>query len=54
MLEGRTPEQKKRLIEEVTQAVTRTIGVPEMAVSVFIQETKYENHGQGGKQSQPR
>lgn len=52
--EGRTAKQKLALIERVTQSLVETIGVPAQAVTVFIQEYRSENHGQGGKNHRPR
>ncbi|AOM81514.1 2-hydroxymuconate tautomerase [Salisediminibacterium beveridgei] len=49
MLEGRTDEQKKALVEEVTKAVTKTTGAPDERVSVVIEEMKPENFGMGGQ-----
>ncbi|MCK1994580.1 2-hydroxymuconate tautomerase [Peribacillus muralis] len=43
MLEGRTDEQKKALVEKVTAAVTETTGAPAEAVTIFIEEMS-KNH----------
>lgn len=43
MLEGRTDEQKKALVEKVTAAVTETTGAPAEAVTIFIEEMT-KNH----------
>ncbi|QEA13037.1 4-oxalocrotonate tautomerase [Comamonas flocculans] len=48
MLEGRTPEQKKAVIEKVTQALVQAVGVPASAVRVLIQEVPKEHWGIGG------
>jgi len=38
MLEGRTDEQKKALLESVTRAVRKSIGAPVESIRVWIQE----------------
>lgn len=38
MLEGRTEEQKKALLESVTRAVRESIGAPVETIRVWIQE----------------
>jgi 4-oxalocrotonate tautomerase len=48
MLEGRTDEQKRALVEEVTTAVSGTIEAPKERISVVIEEMKPENFGQSG------
>ena len=46
--EGRTPEQKKRLMEEITDAVVRNFAVPADAVVVTIVESPKINKSKGG------
>jgi 4-oxalocrotonate tautomerase len=48
MLEGRTPEQKKAVIEKVTQALMEAVGAPKEAVRVWIHEMPKENWGIAG------
>ncbi len=48
MLEGRTPEQKKAVIEKVTQALIEAVGAPKEAVRVWIHEMPKENWGIAG------
>lgn len=48
MLEGRTPEQKKAVIEKVTQALVDAVGAPKEAVRVWIHEMPKENWGIAG------
>ena len=45
MLEGRTPEQKKAVIEKVTQALVEAVGAPQASVRVWIHEMPKENWG---------
>lgn len=47
--EGKTTEQKKALIEEVTRAVTSTLEVPPEAVWIVIKDIPRSNWGQGEK-----
>jgi 4-oxalocrotonate tautomerase len=48
MLPGRTSEQKKGLIREVTDAVVKNCGVKADAVRVLIQEIAPEHWAVGG------
>lgn len=49
MLEGRTEEQKKALVEKVTQAVCETANAPKENVVVFIEEMSKNHYAVGGK-----
>lgn len=49
MLEGRTDDQKKALVEKVTAAVVETTGAPSEKVVVFIDEMTKNNYGIAGK-----
>jgi 4-oxalocrotonate tautomerase len=49
MLEGRTDEQKRALVEKVTAAVTETTGAPIENVTVFIEEMSKNNYAVAGK-----
>jgi 4-oxalocrotonate tautomerase len=49
MLEGRTDEQRKALIEKVTDAVVETTGATREKVVVFIEDIDKNNYGVGGK-----
>ena len=48
ILEGRTTEQKRALVERVTTVVSETIHSPAERVSVVIDEMKTENFAVGG------
>lgn len=48
MLEGRTDDQKRELVEKVTEAVTSTTQAPAERVSVVIEEMKPQNFGLAG------
>jgi 4-oxalocrotonate tautomerase len=49
MWEGRTPEQKRKLVKTVTSAVAKAIGCPEEAVVVVIHDSPKVNWGMGGE-----
>ncbi|MBM7540848.1 2-hydroxymuconate tautomerase [Amphibacillus cookii] len=49
MLEGRTDQQKKDLVEKVTDAVVETTGANREKVVVFIEDMKREHYAVGGK-----
>ncbi|MBB6453904.1 4-oxalocrotonate tautomerase [Salirhabdus euzebyi] len=49
MLDGRTEEQKKALVEKVTEAVSETTGAPKEKVVVFIEEMTKNHYGVAGK-----
>jgi 4-oxalocrotonate tautomerase len=48
MVEGRTPEQKKAVIEKVSQALVEATGAPIANVRVWIHEVPKENWGISG------
>lgn len=48
MLEGRTEEQKRALVEEVTQAVSKTVNAPAENVTVVIEEMAKNHYATGG------
>ena len=48
MIEGRTDEQKRALVKEVTEAVSRTVNAPVENVTVFIEEMSKNNYGVAG------
>lgn len=48
MLKGRTLEQKRALVEKVTEAVVETAKCPKEAVKIIIREMEFENYSQGG------
>ncbi|NUK29978.1 4-oxalocrotonate tautomerase [Parageobacillus sp. VR-IP] len=49
MLVGRTEEQKKALVEKVTEAVAETTGASKDKIVVFIEEMTKNHYGVGGK-----
>jgi 4-oxalocrotonate tautomerase len=49
LLEGRTLEQKKVMVEKVTQAIVESVGAQPEKVSIIIREMAKENYAQAGK-----
>jgi 4-oxalocrotonate tautomerase len=49
MIEGRSDEQKKALVEKVTTAVSETTGAPTDKVVVFIEEMSKNHYAVNGK-----
>jgi len=49
LLPGRTEEQKKALVEKVTEAVVETTGASKEKVFVFIEELRKDHYAVGGK-----
>ena len=47
--EGRSIEQKRGLVKDITEAVCKNFAVPPQAVSILIHEGKKENRGKAGK-----
>jgi 4-oxalocrotonate tautomerase len=48
MLEGRSVEQKRRLVREMTTVVAKYTGAPEEQVDVVIDDYPKENWAKGG------
>lgn len=47
--EGRTVEQKRGLVRDITEAVCKNFKVEPQTVTILIHEQKKENRGKGGK-----
>jgi 4-oxalocrotonate tautomerase len=47
--EGKTIEQKRGIVKDITEAVTKNFKVPPEAVSIIIHETGRENRAKAGK-----
>ena len=47
--EGRTVDQKRGLVKDITEAVCKNFNVPPEAVSIHISEGKKENRAKAGK-----
>jgi len=48
LLEGRTLEEKRGLVKDITAAVVRNIGTPVESVTVSLVETAKTAKGKGG------
>ncbi len=48
MLKGRSLEQKREMVKEVTEAIARTANCPKEAVKIIINEMDYENFSEAG------
>ncbi len=48
MFEGRTLEQKRNMVKEVTSALVKTVDCPPEAVRIIIREMKKENYAVTG------
>jgi len=49
LLEGRTLEQKRLLVEKVTQAIVESIGAPAENISIIIRDMEKTNYAKAGK-----
>jgi 4-oxalocrotonate tautomerase len=49
MLAGKTAEQKRELVEGITAAVVKALGVEPGKVTIFLAEYGAQNIGKGGK-----
>jgi 4-oxalocrotonate tautomerase len=49
IIEGRTIEQKRGLVKDVTEAIVKNIGCQPADVHIDIVDLKKENLGQSGK-----
>ncbi|MDD0840635.1 4-oxalocrotonate tautomerase [Curvibacter sp. HBC61] len=49
MMEGRTIEQKKKLVEEITRVSVEILGGSPESVDIIITDIKRENWATGGK-----
>lgn len=48
IFEGKSLEQKRMIVREITDSLVRSINCAPEAVSVIIREMKRENQGRGG------
>ncbi|MDT3698695.1 MAG: 4-oxalocrotonate tautomerase [Thermincola sp.] len=49
ILEGRTVEQKKAMVEKVTEAIIDSLGVSAESVSIIIRDMPRTDFAKGGK-----
>ena len=48
MFEGRTPAQKKKLVEEITRVTVEVLGGKPESIDIVITDVKRENWATGG------
>ncbi|MGR3741758.1 2-hydroxymuconate tautomerase [Companilactobacillus sp. DQM5] len=48
LVEGRSNEQLKKMVKDVTQAISDSVDVPTERVHIIINEMKKENYSVGG------
>jgi 4-oxalocrotonate tautomerase len=48
LLEGRSVEDKRALVKDITAAITKNVGAPADAVTVSLVETARSSKGKGG------
>ena len=48
LLQGRTIDQKRKLVEKVTEAISESLTCPRDAVTIIIREMAHENFAKGG------
>jgi len=49
LMEGRSVDQKRKLVSEITDAVVKSLDVPPDAVRVILQDMSKENYAIAGK-----
>ncbi|MBM7710487.1 4-oxalocrotonate tautomerase [Enterococcus dongliensis] len=49
LVEGRTEEQLTKMVEEVTEAISKNVGAPKENIHVIINEMQKGKYAQGGK-----
>jgi len=49
IIEGRTVEQKRAMVKDVTEAIVKNVGCPPAAVQIEMVDLKKENIAQGGE-----
>lgn len=48
LLKGRTTEQKRALVEKVTQAISETANCPKDAVRIILRDMEFDNFAHAG------
>ena len=48
MLAGRTLDQKRKMVKDVTDAIVKNVGCPDATVQIVITELQPENLAQAG------
>lgn len=53
MIEGRTPEAKRRLIAKVTDAIVEAVDAPRESIRIILREVPPMHFGVAGKTKEP-
>ncbi|KRN03755.1 MULTISPECIES: 2-hydroxymuconate tautomerase [Holzapfeliella] len=48
LIEGRSPEQLKGLVKDVTEAIAKNTGAPQENVHIVLNEMRKDNYSVGG------
>lgn len=48
LIEGRTPEQLRTMVQDVTAAITKNTGAPKEHIHIVLNEMKKEHYAVGG------
>ena len=48
LFEGRSLEQKRAMVEKVTQAISETVNTPKENVSIIIRDMSKQDYAKGG------
>lgn len=48
LLQGRTLDQKRKLVDKVTEAIAESISCPREAVTIILREMSPEHYAQAG------
>ncbi len=48
MFEGRTQEQKRKLVQGVTKAISAAAEIPDSSTTIIIHDTKKSDYATGG------
>ncbi|MEJ6348488.1 2-hydroxymuconate tautomerase [Holzapfeliella sp. He02] len=49
LIEGRSPEQIKGMVKDVTEAIAKNTGAPQENVHIVLNEMNKDNYSVGGK-----
>lgn len=54
LLEGRTYEQKKAMVEKITEVLMETVGAKRESISIIIRDMGKENYAHAGQLASER
>lgn len=54
LLEGRTYEQKKAMVEKITEVLMETVGAKRESISIIIRDMEKENYAHAGQLASER